>query len=101
AEMMGKPVTVLFPPGREGEERMLLEHLRKGEPLDQFETVRRRKDGRDIDVSVTLSPIIASSGEILGASKVARDISRHKRAELALTFANQELESFSYSVAHD
>jgi PAS domain S-box-containing protein len=100
-EMIGKSIAVLIPPGRDSEESTILEHLRKGEPLEQFETVRRRKDGRDIDVSVTLSPIKSSSGAILGASKVARDISQRKRAEQALLAANLELESFSYSVAHD
>ena len=101
AEVIGKHISLLIPESHTSEEQMILDHLRKGEPLNQFETVRRRKDGREIDVSVTLSPVRSSSGEIIGASKVARDISELKRAEIALTVANQELESFSYSVAHD
>jgi PAS domain S-box-containing protein len=101
AEVIGKPISLLVPEGREDEERSILENLRKGEGLTQFETVRRHKDGRDLDVSITLSPIRSSSGELLGASKVARDISDRKRAELALVLANSGLESFSYSVAHD
>jgi PAS domain S-box-containing protein len=80
-EVIGKSISLLFPPGREDEEGAILEHLKRGEPLSQLETVRRRKDGRDIDVSVTLSPIRASSGEIVGASKIARDITDRKKAE--------------------
>jgi PAS domain S-box-containing protein len=83
AEMIGRSVTLLIPPGREHEERTILEHLRKGEPLDQFETVRRRKDGRDINVSVTLSPIRSAAGEVIGASKIARDITDRVRLDEA------------------
>jgi PAS domain S-box-containing protein len=81
AEVIGKSIALLLPPGHEAEERTILEHLRRGEPLSQLETVRRRKDGRDIDVSVTLSPIRSSTGAVVGASNVARDITSRKRAD--------------------
>jgi PAS domain S-box-containing protein len=107
-ETIGKPITLLLPPGRHGEEPAIIERLKRGDRVESFESVRRRKDGRDIDVSVTISPIHDSRGAIVGASKVARDISDRKRAEQAMASAkeaaesaNRELESFSYSVAHD
>jgi PAS domain S-box-containing protein len=107
-EMVGKPISLLLPPGRVGEEPAIMERLRKGERVETFETVRRRKDGRNIDVSVTISPIHDSRGAVIGASKVSRDISDRKRAEEALArakeaaeIASRELQSFSYSVAHD
>jgi light-regulated signal transduction histidine kinase (bacteriophytochrome) len=69
--------------------------------VQPFETVRQAKNGRRIDVSVTISPIKDSSGKIVGASKVARDITERKRAEQQVRALNAELEAFSYSVSHD
>ena len=107
-EMIGKPISLLLPIGRQGEEPAIMERLKKGERVESFETVRRRKNGQVVDVSVTISPIHDSRGHVIGASKVSRDISDHKRAEEALArakeatdAANRELEAFSYSVAHD
>jgi PAS domain S-box-containing protein len=107
-EVIGKPISLLLPPGRQGEEPEIVQRLKKGERVDSFETLRRRKDGQDIHASVTISPIHDSRGNVIGASKVARDISDRKRAEEALArakeateTANRELEAFSYSVAHD
>jgi PAS domain S-box-containing protein len=107
-ETLGKPVSMLLPPGRLGEEPQIMERLKGGERVEPFETVRRRKDGHDIDVSVTISPILDSRGQVVGASKMARDISARKRAEEALArakdaaeTASREFEAFSYSVAHD
>ncbi|HKY41303.1 MAG TPA: PAS domain S-box protein [Polyangiaceae bacterium] len=108
AEAIGKPITLLLPPGRIGEEPEIITRIQRGERVQSFETVRRRKDERDIDVSVTISAIHDSRGNVIGASKLARDISERKRAEEALArakeaaeVASRELESFSYSVAHD
>ncbi len=101
AEAIGRPMTILAPPSQGREELTTLERLCKGETLDHFETVRRCKDGHEIDISVTFSPIHSFSGEIVGVSKVARDISDRKRVEAALLVANEELRSFGYSVAHD
>jgi PAS domain S-box-containing protein len=107
AEIVGSPISVLVPAERAQEETAILEHLAKGE-VERFDTVRRRKDGRHIDVSVTISPVRDAEGRVVGISKVARDITERRRVEEALARAkdaaedaNRELEAFSYSVAHD
>jgi PAS domain S-box-containing protein len=107
-EMIGQPIARLHPPGREGEEARLIARLAKGDPVAPFDTMRRRKNGSDIDVSVMISPIRDSRGDLVGASMAARDISDWKRAEAevlrareAAERANRELEAFNYSVAHD
>ena len=80
-EMVGKPITILFPPDRLEEEAAILARLQRGERVDHFETIRLRKDGTPVTVSVTISPIRDSSGKIVGASKVARDITRSVELE--------------------
>jgi len=80
-EMIGRPISLLIPPGRKDEEPDILEKIRRGESVDHFETIRRCKDGRLIDISVTISPIRDPDGKIIGASKVARDITERKRLE--------------------
>jgi PAS domain S-box-containing protein len=82
AEIIGLPINTLIPPDREEEEVEILKRLRRGERIEHFETVRVKKDGRLFDVSLTISPIKDSSGRIIGASKVARDISERKRADV-------------------
>jgi PAS domain S-box-containing protein len=84
AEMLGQPLLSLFAKDRVAEETDILEHIRRGESVSHFETVRVRKDGTEIDVSVTISPVRDGNGIIVGASSVARDISERKRAEAAL-----------------
>ena len=84
AEMVGKPMLVLLPPERIDEESDILARIKRGESVDHFETVRVRKGGTKIDVSVTILPIRDSRGVIVGASKIARDITERKRAEEAL-----------------
>lgn len=83
-EAIGRPATILFPPERMAEESEILACIRRGERVEHFESVRIRKDGSSIDISATVSPIVDSSGAIVGASKIARDISGRKRAEQAL-----------------
>lgn len=83
-EMLGQPVTVLIPPGRWDEEPVILERIRRGERIEQYETVRRRKDGSLLDVSLTVSPILDGQGQIIGASKIIRDITERKEAESTL-----------------
>jgi PAS domain S-box-containing protein len=80
-EAVGKPLTMLIPPDRHDEEPRILERIRRGERIDHYETVRQRKDGSFIDISLTVSPIRDFRGDIIGASKIARDISERKRAE--------------------
>jgi PAS domain S-box-containing protein len=82
-EMRGRPVALLLPPGREAEEEEILAKVRRGERVDHFETIRQRKDGQLVDVSVTISPIRDAQGTIVGASKVARDITDIKRGNRA------------------
>jgi PAS domain S-box-containing protein len=83
-EVVGKSITVLIPPNHLDEEPPILEKLRRGERIDHYETVRRRKDGTLLNVSLTVSPIKDLDGTIVGASKIARDITQRKRAEEAL-----------------
>jgi PAS domain S-box-containing protein len=80
-EVVGKPVTILFPPDRHNEERIILERIMRGERIDHYETVRHRKDGSSVDESLTISPVKNAEGRIVGASKIARDITERKRAE--------------------
>jgi PAS domain S-box-containing protein len=80
-EAIGQPVIMLMPPDRVGEEPGILERIRRGERIDHYETVRRRKDGSLLDISLTISPIEADDGSVIGASKIARDITERKRSE--------------------
>jgi PAS domain S-box-containing protein len=80
-EIIGRPIATLAPPGRGNEMPAILERLRRGEKVDHFETVRRRKDGSLVDISLTVSPIRDETGRIVGASKIARDITARKQAE--------------------
>jgi PAS domain S-box-containing protein len=80
-EAVGKPVMILIPPDQHNEEDMILERIRRGEHIEHYETVRRRKDGSSIVVSLTVSPVKNVEGRIVGASKIARDITERKRAE--------------------
>jgi PAS domain S-box-containing protein len=90
-EVIGKPVSILIPSDRGDEEPAILRRLRRGERIDHYETIRRAKDGRKFHVSLTVSPIRNADGRIIGASKIARDISDQKRAEeeIATLLANE------------
>ena len=79
-ETIGQPVTMLIPPERHEEEPVILDRLRRGERIDHYETIRRRKDGGLIVVSLTVSPVKNADGKVVGASKIARDITEQKRA---------------------
>jgi two-component system, cell cycle sensor histidine kinase and response regulator CckA len=98
-EAIGKPITMLIPADRIDEEPGILERIRRGERIDNYDTVRQRKDGRSVQISLSVSPIKDAAGIIIGASKIARDITERKQAEAALheardqlAKANQELE---------
>ena len=90
-EAVGQNITLIIPPERRDEERTIVEQLRRGERVDYFETVRMRKDGSLLDVSLTISPMKDGSGRVVGASKLARDITERKRAEEALRQAQTDL----------
>jgi PAS domain S-box-containing protein len=92
-EMIGTSIMRLIPPDRLEEEREILSRIRRGERSDHFETVRLAKDGRRLNLSMTISPIMDASGHVIGASKVARDISERKKAEEALKKAMEEAEA--------
>ncbi|MGH7977618.1 MAG: PAS domain-containing sensor histidine kinase, partial [Limisphaerales bacterium] len=90
-EMLGKPISLLMPEDRQDEEPAILEKIKRGESVDHYETIRRRKDGKLIDISVRISPIRESGGKIIGASRVARDITERKRLEREiLEISNRE-----------
>ncbi len=101
AEAIGQPVTLVIPPDRLEEERVILARLRRGERLEHFETLRRARDGRLIDISLTISPIRDAAGRVIGASKVARDISPQKQAEAAVAEANRRKDEFLAVLAHE
>lgn len=91
-EIIGKPVTLLIPAGRLDEEPQILDRIKRGERVDHYETVRRRKDGSTCDVSLTISPIKDGRGNIIGASKIARDISDRKAAEANVRESERRLQ---------
>ena len=80
-EVIGKPITILIPAERHDEEPSILARIRRGERIDHYETVRQRKDGSTVDISLTVSPVRNPEGKIIGASKIARDITERRRAE--------------------
>lgn len=118
-EAVGQSMLILFPPDRIHEEADILARIARDETVPHFETQRVRKDGHVLDLSVTISPVHDSEGQVIGASKIARDITDRRLAEEAirklnaeleqrvvertaqLEAANKELEAFSYSVSHD
>jgi len=83
-EMIGRPITTIIPPELRGDETKILETIARGERIEHFETVRLKKNGETIDVSLTVSPVKDEAGRIVGAAKIARDITQRKKAEQAL-----------------
>jgi PAS domain S-box-containing protein len=100
-ETIGHPVTMLFPPDHINEEPEIIRRIKNGERLEHYETIRRRKDGTLIPISLTVSPIRNHNGEIIGASKIARNISSQKAYEQRLITQADELEQFAYVASHD
>jgi len=95
SEVIGKSVTILIPPGHENEEPRILSRIRSGEKVDHYETVRQRKDGSLVDISLSVSPIKDADGRIIGASKIARDITARKRIEEALRACEERFRALS------
>lgn len=89
-EVIGKPITILIPEDRQEEEAGILQRIRRGERVDHFETVRQRKDGSLVNVSLTVSPVTDGSGKIIGASKIARNITEQKRREEQISLLARE-----------
>jgi PAS domain S-box-containing protein len=98
AEVVGKPITILIPPNRQCEEPKILTRIRRGERVDHYETVRRRKDGTLVDISLTVSPVKDDQGKIIGASKIARDITERKRSEAMLRDSERQLQELIAAV---
>jgi PAS domain S-box-containing protein len=100
-EVVGRAIALLVPPDRPDELPGIMRRLRRGERIDHYETVRVRKDGRRVDVSVTISPLKDEAGRVIGASAIARDISARKRAEEELREANRRKSEFLALLAHE
>jgi len=100
-EAIGKLITILIPPERHDEEREILDRIGRNERIEHLETVRVRKDGARLNISLTISPITDASGKVVGASKIARDITERKRAEDALREADRRKDEFLATLAHE
>jgi PAS domain S-box-containing protein len=91
-EVIGKPITIIIPPDRRDEEPVILGRIRRGERIEHFETVRVRKDGSPVDISLSVSPVLDEQGKIIGASKIARDITDRKRSDQQIRMLAREAE---------
>ena len=100
-EVVGQSVTMLIPPERHDEERVILSRILRGEHVNHFETVRVTKDRRRFHASLTISPIRDASGRIVGASKVARDITEQKRVEREMREADRRKDEFLATLSHE
>lgn len=93
SEAIGQSILLVIPPDRHHEEVTILARLKRGERIEHYETVRRCKDGRNIDISLTVSPVCGADGRILGASKIVRDITERKKAEASIQRLTAQLEA--------
>jgi PAS domain S-box-containing protein len=101
SEIIGKPITTIVPPELHSEEMEILARLRRGERVDHYETVRIEKDRRRSDVSLTVSPVKDEGGAIIGASKIARDVTERKRTEHLLRESDRRKDEFLATLAHE
>ncbi len=100
-EAVGKSIELIIPPDRLAEEQLILGRIRRGESIDHFETIRRRKNGVEFHVALTVSPVRDASGRIIGASKIARDITDRKRADAEREEASRRKDEFIAILAHE
>jgi PAS domain S-box-containing protein len=100
-EIIGRPITTLIPPELHQEETAILARLRSGDRIDHYETVRVTKDGRRVEVSLTVSPVRDSTGRVIGASKVARDITDRRLAERVQADAERHKDEFLAMLGHE
>ena len=101
AEAIGKPITIIIPNDRHDEENFVLSRIRQGLIVDHFETVRQRKDGTTLQISVTISPIHGPDGTVVGASKIARDIGEQLRLRQEADEANRQKDEFLATLSHE
>ena len=101
AEAVGRPVSMLIPSDRMNEEPDILRRIRSGETISHYETIRRRKDGTLLNISLSVSPIHDAHGRIIGASKIARDIAGQKKMEQALREADRRKDEFLAMLSHE
>jgi PAS domain S-box-containing protein len=101
SDAIGRPLTLIIPEELRPEENTVLARIRAGEGIQHFETVRRRKNGELIDVSISVSPIRAKNGEVIGVSKIARDITEEKRLQIAVAEASRAKDEFLATLSHE
>jgi PAS domain S-box-containing protein len=101
AEIIGQPITTIVPPELRSEEQQIMERLRRGEPIEHFDTTRLTKNGHRVELSLTISPLRNSEGEIVGASKIARDIGKRKELEKRLLEEYRHKDEFLAMLSHE
>ena len=100
-EVIGKSITIIIPADRMGEETEVLSRVRAGLSVEHFETIRHRKDGSPVDISLTVSPVRSPDGEIIGASKIARDVTEQKRLQAMAENASRMKDEFLAVLSHE
>jgi PAS domain S-box-containing protein len=100
-EAIGRPISLIIPEDRLGEEDDVLTRIRVGHPVEHYETVRRTKDGREINISLSISPIRTSDGRVVGASKIARDITEQRQLRARIEEANRLKDEFLATLSHE
>jgi PAS domain S-box-containing protein len=100
-EIVGKSIRMIIPPDRQDEEDEVLRRIRRGDSVDHYETIRMRKDGTRLNISLSVSPVRDDTGEIIGASKIARNITERKQTEQQLAAANRMKDEFIATLSHE